>query len=86
MRTAARGRGSRSSVGSCVNQIDTRRSPSEHAGALELRNNRRDACARRFLVLLAILAAGCGRERPSDAAPTTTQSEEEAIGGFEEEA
>jgi phosphate transport system substrate-binding protein len=36
-------------------------------------------------VLLAILAAGCGRERPSDAAPTTTQSEEEAIGGFEEE-
>jgi hypothetical protein len=26
-----------------------------------------------FLVLLAILAAGCGRERPSDAAPTTTQ-------------
>ena len=39
-----------------------------------------------FLVLLAILAAGCGRERPSDAAPTTTQSEEEAIGGFEDEA
>jgi phosphate transport system substrate-binding protein len=39
-----------------------------------------------FVVLLAILAAGCGRERPSDAAPTTTQSEEEAIGGFEEEA
>ena len=37
-------------------------------------------------VLLALLAAGCGRERPSDAAPTTTQSEEEAIGGFEEEA
>jgi phosphate transport system substrate-binding protein len=35
-----------------------------------------------FLVLLAILAAGCGRERPSDAAPTTTQSEEEATGGF----
>ena len=39
-----------------------------------------------FVALLAILAAGCGRERPSDAAPTTTQSEEEAIGGFEEEA
>jgi phosphate transport system substrate-binding protein len=39
-----------------------------------------------FVVLLAVLAAGCGRERPSDAAPTTTQSEEEAIGGFEEEA
>ena len=37
-------------------------------------------------VLLALLTAGCGRERPSDAAPTTTQSEEEAIGGFEEEA
>jgi phosphate transport system substrate-binding protein len=37
-------------------------------------------------VLLALLAAGCGRERPSDAAPTTTQSEEEAIGGFEDEA
>jgi phosphate transport system substrate-binding protein len=37
-------------------------------------------------VLLAVLAAGCGRERPSDAAPTTTQSEEEAIGGFEDEA
>jgi phosphate transport system substrate-binding protein len=36
--------------------------------------------------VLAILAAGCGRERPSDAAPTTTQSEEEAIGGFEDEA
>ena len=38
------------------------------------------------LALLALLVAGCGRERPSDAAPTTTQSEEEAIGGFEEEA
>jgi phosphate transport system substrate-binding protein len=38
------------------------------------------------LALLALLGAGCGRERPSDAAPTTTQSEEEAIGGFEEEA
>jgi phosphate transport system substrate-binding protein len=37
------------------------------------------------LVLLALLAAGCGRERPSDAAPTTTQSEDEAVGGFEEE-
>jgi phosphate transport system substrate-binding protein len=36
--------------------------------------------------VLAILAAGCGRERPSDAAQTTTQSEEEAIGGFEDEA
>ena len=68
----------------------TRSTPDGHhpstPGRLELRNNRRDACARRFLVLLAILAAGCGRERPSDAAPTTTQSEEEAIGGFEEEA
>jgi phosphate transport system substrate-binding protein len=39
-----------------------------------------------MLALLALLAAGCGRERPSDAAPTTTQSEDEAIGGFEEEA
>jgi phosphate transport system substrate-binding protein len=39
-----------------------------------------------FAAVLAILAAGCGRERPSDAAPTTTQSEEEAIGGFEDEA
>jgi phosphate transport system substrate-binding protein len=38
------------------------------------------------LALLALLGAGCGRERPADAAPTTTQSEEEAIGGFEEEA
>jgi phosphate transport system substrate-binding protein len=38
------------------------------------------------LALLALLAAGCGRERPSDAAPTTTQSEDEAVGGFEEEA
>jgi len=38
------------------------------------------------LALLALLLAGCGRERPSDAAPTTTQSEEEAVGGFEEEA
>ena len=38
------------------------------------------------LALLTLLVAGCGRERPSDAAPTTTQSEEEAIGGFEEEA
>jgi phosphate transport system substrate-binding protein len=35
-----------------------------------------------LLALLAFLAAGCGRERPSDAAPTTTQSEEEATGGF----
>jgi phosphate transport system substrate-binding protein len=35
-----------------------------------------------FAAVLAILAAGCGRERPSDAAPTTTQSEEEATGGF----
>jgi phosphate transport system substrate-binding protein len=39
-----------------------------------------------ILALLALLAAGCGRERPSDAAPTATQSEEEAIGGFDEEA
>jgi phosphate transport system substrate-binding protein len=34
------------------------------------------------LALLALLAAGCGRERPSDAAPTTTQSDDEATGGF----
>ncbi|HKH30060.1 MAG TPA: PstS family phosphate ABC transporter substrate-binding protein [Gaiellaceae bacterium] len=39
-----------------------------------------------MLALLALFGTGCGRERPSDAAPTTTQSEEEAIGGFEEEA
>ena len=38
------------------------------------------------LALLALLAAGCGRERPSDAAPTETLSEEEATEGFEEEA
>ena len=38
-----------------------------------------------MLALLALFGAGCGRERPSDAAPTTTQSDEEAIGGFEEE-
>jgi phosphate transport system substrate-binding protein len=38
------------------------------------------------LALLALLAAGCGRERPSDSAtPTQTQSEEEAIGGFGDE-
>jgi phosphate transport system substrate-binding protein len=37
------------------------------------------------LALLALVGAGCGRERPSHAAPTTTQSEDEAIGGFEEE-
>jgi phosphate transport system substrate-binding protein len=37
------------------------------------------------LVLLAILAAGCGRERPSDAAPTETLSEEEATAGFGDE-
>jgi phosphate transport system substrate-binding protein len=36
-------------------------------------------------VLLALLAAGCGRERPSDAAPTETLSEEEATGAFGEE-
>jgi phosphate transport system substrate-binding protein len=36
--------------------------------------------------LLALLAVGCGRERPSDAAPTETLSEEEATAGFEEEA
>jgi phosphate transport system substrate-binding protein len=35
-----------------------------------------------LLALLAILAAGCGRERPSDAAPTETLSEEEATEGF----
>jgi phosphate transport system substrate-binding protein len=35
-----------------------------------------------LLALLTLLAAACGRERPSDAAPTTTQSEEEATGGF----
>jgi phosphate transport system substrate-binding protein len=34
------------------------------------------------LVLLALLTAGCGRERPSDAAPTETLSEEEATEGF----
>jgi phosphate transport system substrate-binding protein len=38
-----------------------------------------------LLVLLALLAAGCGRERPSDAAPTETLSEEEATGAFGEE-
>jgi len=38
------------------------------------------------LALLALFGTGCGRERPSHAAPTTTQSEEEAIGGFEDEA
>jgi phosphate transport system substrate-binding protein len=36
--------------------------------------------------LLVLLAVGCGRERPSDAAPTETLSEEEATAGFEEEA
>jgi phosphate transport system substrate-binding protein len=39
-----------------------------------------------LLALLALLAAGCGRERPSDAAPSETLSEEEATEGFEEEA
>jgi phosphate transport system substrate-binding protein len=39
-----------------------------------------------LLALLALLAAGCGRERPGDsAAPTTTQSDEEAIAGFGDE-
>jgi phosphate transport system substrate-binding protein len=38
-----------------------------------------------LLALLSLLAAGCGRERPSDAAPTETLSEEEATAGFEEE-
>ena len=38
-----------------------------------------------LLVLLAVLAAGCGRERPEDAAPTETLSEEEATAGFGEE-
>jgi phosphate transport system substrate-binding protein len=38
-----------------------------------------------LLALLALLAAGCGRERPSDAAPTATLSEEEATGAFGEE-
>jgi phosphate transport system substrate-binding protein len=38
------------------------------------------------LALLALLAAGCGRERPSHSAtPTETQSEQEAIGGFGDE-
>jgi phosphate transport system substrate-binding protein len=36
--------------------------------------------------LLAFLSTGCGRERPSDAAPTETLSEEEATGGFADEA
>src|SRR5918995_1530711 len=34
------------------------------------------------LALLALLTAGCGRERPTDAAPTQTLSEEEATEGF----
>ena len=38
------------------------------------------------LALLALLCAGCGRERPGEAAPTETLSEEEATEGFEEEA
>jgi phosphate transport system substrate-binding protein len=39
-----------------------------------------------LLALLALLAAGCGRERPGDsAAPTTTQSDEEATAGFGDE-
>jgi phosphate transport system substrate-binding protein len=38
-----------------------------------------------LLVLLALLGAGCGRERPSDASPTETLSEEEATEGFGEE-
>jgi phosphate transport system substrate-binding protein len=37
------------------------------------------------LALLALLAAGCGRERPSDEAVTETLSEEEATAGFGEE-
>jgi phosphate transport system substrate-binding protein len=37
------------------------------------------------LALLALLVAGCGRERPSDAAPTETLSDEEATEGFGEE-
>jgi phosphate transport system substrate-binding protein len=37
------------------------------------------------LALLALLAVGCGRERPSDEAVTETLSEEEATGGFGEE-
>ena len=41
------------------------------------------ARSRHSLALLALLAAGCGRERPSDAAPTETLSEEEATEGFE---
>jgi phosphate transport system substrate-binding protein len=35
--------------------------------------------------VLSVLAAGCGRERPSDAAPAETLSEEEATEGFGEE-
>jgi phosphate transport system substrate-binding protein len=38
-----------------------------------------------LVCLLALLVAGCGRERPSDAAPTETLSEEEATAGFGEE-
>ena len=38
------------------------------------------------LALLALLTAGCGRERPGDsAAPTTTQSDAEATAGFGDE-
>ena len=35
--------------------------------------------------MLSVLAAGCGRERPSDAAPAETLSDEEATEGFGEE-
>ena len=50
------------------------------------RNNRAVRTFAALVALLALLAVGCGRERPSDATPTETLSEEEATEGFEEEA
>jgi phosphate transport system substrate-binding protein len=52
----------------------------------DARNNRGVRTLAVLVALLALLAAGCGRERPSDAAPSETLSEEEATEGFEEEA
>jgi phosphate transport system substrate-binding protein len=54
--------------------------------AHDARNNRGVRTLAALVALLALLAVGCGRERPSDAAPSETLSEEEATGGFEEEA